>query len=106
MWIPKYCKFDKFYQKKTIVEDKNDVIYQGILHKIYKSKFNEWGIILHVSENNKDINLVKSVTITASLIKNVKVLFFERKVSIHKSLSNLKDSLYTILEFDDDYISI
>lgn len=42
MWIPKYCKFDNFYGRKIIIEEESGVINEGILHKIYKSKSNEW----------------------------------------------------------------
>ena len=109
MWKPKYCKFDHFYGKKIVIEEESGGIYEGILHKIYKSKSNEWGIISHTNKKyNTNIRLSKYTTITARKIKNVKILFIEKKESIQKDLSKyfLPDVSSIILEFDDDYIYI
>lgn len=109
MWKPKYCKFDHFYGKKIVIEEESGGIYEGILHKIYKSKSNEWGIISHTNKKyNTNIHLSNSTTITAPKIKNVKILCTERKESIQKGLSkNLPLDLSSIiLEFDDNYIYI
>jgi hypothetical protein len=108
MWIPKYCKFDDFYGKNTIIEEESGVINEGILHKIYKSKSNEWGVILHIKKNIMDKVFISSLTITAALIKNIKILCIERKEPIQKIISKLilSDISSIILEFDDDYIYI
>ena len=109
MWIPKYCKFDRFYGKRIIIQEESGTIYEGILHKIYKSKLNEWGIISHKNKKyNTDIYLSESITITAQKIKNVKISSIERKESIKKVISKhlLSDLSSIILEFDDDYIYI
>lgn len=109
MWIPKYCKFDHFYGKKIIIEEETGTIYEGILHKIYKSELNEWGIISHKNKKyNTDIYISESITITAPKIKNVKISPTEREESIRKGISkHLPSDLSSIiLEFDDDYIYI
>jgi len=109
MWIPKYCKFDNFYGRKIIIEEESGVINEGILHKIYKSKSNEWGVILHINKKNiKDMIFISSLTITAPLIKNIKILCIERKEPIQKVISKhlLSDLSSIVLDFDDDYIYI
>lgn len=109
MWIPKYCKFDKFYGKKIIIEEESGGIYEGVLRRIYKSKSNEWAIISHTNKKyNTDIHLSGVTTITAPKIKNVKILCIERNEFIQKGLSKnrLSDLSSIILEFDDGYISI
>ena len=109
MWVPKYCKFDHFYGKKIVIEEESGEIYEGILHKIYKSKSNEWGIISHTNKQyNTNKHLSIFTTITAPKIKNVKILCNERTELIQNGLTKnqLTDLASIILEFDDNYIYI
>lgn len=108
MWIPKICKFDNLYGQKTIIEKTNNEIYEGILKNIYKSKTNDWGIILYLKKINEK-STIYSCTITVSdiLIKNVKVFYSNRKNVIQQTFNILNNDIQSlILELDNDYIEI